>query len=196
MAAAGAAAARFEAAPGRPRSPMRCTCPAARYVPEGVGSCLLGDAGTTGDAPPDAPGAVPVEPSAICGQEDRSFAALADGQVNRAGGTRCQRDGDDIAALARDHQRTVSALGAESLGRWSTSPRTLRTTLPRSSGSQRSLCEIRLRYQSCSHAGRIARGRSRGRGAYTRRSSAHGALGRALTRRARNGLGPEPLAAI
>jgi hypothetical protein len=55
---------------------------------------------------------VPVQLSAIGGQEDRSFAALADGQVDRPGGARRERDGDDLAVLAGDGERPVPALDA------------------------------------------------------------------------------------
>src|SRR6266487_5393626 len=44
----------------------------------------------------DPPGAVPVQPPPVCGQEHRPFGVLADGQVDRPGGARCQRDGDDL----------------------------------------------------------------------------------------------------
>jgi hypothetical protein len=81
-------------------------------VPQRVGSYLLGDPGMAGYPADDAPGAVPVQPPPGRCQEERSFAALADGQVNRTGSTGCQRDGDDLAALGRDHQGTVAALGA------------------------------------------------------------------------------------
>jgi hypothetical protein len=82
---------------------------------EGARPYGLGDADPAGGAPDDPPSAVAVQPPAIRRQEDRSFAAFADGEVNRAGGAGCQRDGDDLAALARDHQGTVAALSAEGL---------------------------------------------------------------------------------
>ena len=56
------------------------------------------------------PGAVPVQPSPVRGQEHRPAGPFADGQVDRAGGPRRQRDGDDLAALAGDCQRPVPAL--------------------------------------------------------------------------------------
>lgn len=46
----------------------------------------------------DAPGAVAVQPPGDS-EEDGPFAAFADGQVNCPGGARCERDGDDLAAL-------------------------------------------------------------------------------------------------
>lgn len=51
-------------------------------VAEGVRSYGLSDSGPAGGAPDNPPSAVAV----IGRQEDRSLAALADGQVNRAGG--------------------------------------------------------------------------------------------------------------
>jgi len=66
--------------------------------------------------PADDPrGAVPVEPPAIGGQEDRPVAALADGQVDRPRRAWRQRDGDDLAAFAGDDQRPVAALDTQRL---------------------------------------------------------------------------------
>ena len=75
----------------------------------------LGAAGPAGDAADDPPGAMAVHPPTVGTKEYRPFAALADGQVDRPGGTRRERDGDDLAALARDHQSTVAAFGAQGL---------------------------------------------------------------------------------
>jgi hypothetical protein len=58
---------------------------------------------------------VPVQSLAIGGQEDRPFAALTDGQVDRPRSPRRERDGDDLAAFAGDDQRPVAALDAERL---------------------------------------------------------------------------------
>ncbi|MGH3232105.1 MAG: hypothetical protein ACRDOH_02260 [Streptosporangiaceae bacterium] len=49
----------------------------------------------------DPPGAAPVQPPTVCGQEHRPASAFADGQVDRPGGARRQRDGHDLAALIR-----------------------------------------------------------------------------------------------
>ena len=49
-------------------------------------------------------------------EENRPAHALADGQVDRPGRARCQRDSDDLAALARNDQRAVPALDAQVLG--------------------------------------------------------------------------------
>jgi hypothetical protein len=47
-------------------------------VPERVRPDGLGDPGAPGDSADDLPGAVPVQPTGVRGQEDGSFAALAD----------------------------------------------------------------------------------------------------------------------
>jgi hypothetical protein len=75
----------------------------------------LADPGTAGDPADDPRGAVPVQAAAIGGQEDRSFAALADGQVDRAGRPWCERDCADLAGLAGDDQGPVAALDAQRL---------------------------------------------------------------------------------
>jgi hypothetical protein len=73
----------------------------------------LGYSGAAGDPADDPPGAMPVQPAAIGGQEDRSFGALADGQVDRPCGARRQRNGDDLAAFAGDDQGPVPAFDAQ-----------------------------------------------------------------------------------
>ena len=75
----------------------------------------LGDPGAAGHPADDPPSAVAVQPAAIGGQEDRSLAALADGQVDRPRGARRKRDGDHLAALAGDHQGAVPTLDAQGL---------------------------------------------------------------------------------
>jgi hypothetical protein len=59
---------------------------------------VLADPGPPGDLADDPPGAVPVQPP-VGGEEDRAVAAFAGGQVDRPGGARRERDGDDLAAL-------------------------------------------------------------------------------------------------
>ena len=54
------------------------------------------------------PGAVPVQPPPVRGQEHRAAGAFADGQVDRPGGPRCQRDGDD-RNIRRDQRNACSA---------------------------------------------------------------------------------------
>jgi hypothetical protein len=55
----------------------------------------------------DDPGcAVPVQPPPVRGDEQRSSAAFAGGQVDGAGSARRERDGDDLAALAGNGRGT------------------------------------------------------------------------------------------
>ena len=68
---------------------------------------VLGDPRPVGDAADDPPGSVPVQSPPVRGEEDRSLAPLADGQVDGPRGARCQRDGDDLAAPAGDDQGPV-----------------------------------------------------------------------------------------
>ena len=58
---------------------------------------------------------MPIRPPAIDSREQGSFSALADGQVDRPGGARGERDSDDFAALAGDQQGPVPALKTEVL---------------------------------------------------------------------------------
>jgi hypothetical protein len=58
----------------------------------------LRDPGAAGDLADDPGGAVTVRPVAVGVQEDWSCAAIADGQVDRAGGARRERDSDDKPA--------------------------------------------------------------------------------------------------
>ena len=76
---------------------------------------LLGDTSLAGYPADDAPGAAAVQPPLVGSEEDGSFAALADGQVDRTCGARRKRDGDDLAALAGDNQRAVAAFCAHAL---------------------------------------------------------------------------------
>jgi len=84
-------------------------------VPERVGRDGLGDPGAAGGLADDPPGAVPVQPPPVRGQEHRPFGALADGQVYRPGGAWRQRDGDHLAALTGDRHRPVPAFQAQLL---------------------------------------------------------------------------------
>ena len=84
-------------------------------VPERVRRDGLGDPGAAGDLADDPPGAVPVQPPPVRGQEHRPVGSFADGQVDRAGGARCQRDRDDLSALAGDRQGPVPAFQAQVL---------------------------------------------------------------------------------
>jgi hypothetical protein len=84
-------------------------------VPEGVRPDGLGDPGAAGYPADDPGGAVPVQPPAARGEEDGSFAAFPGGQVDRPRCAWCERDGDDLAALAGDHQGPVPALHPQRL---------------------------------------------------------------------------------
>ena len=84
-------------------------------MPQRVGADVIGDPGAAGDPVHDPGGAVPVQPPPVRGEEQRSFVALADGQVDRAGGARRERDGDDLAALMGDEQGPVPAFHAQVL---------------------------------------------------------------------------------
>jgi hypothetical protein len=59
--------------------------------------------------------AVPVQPPSVRSEKQRAFGALAYRQVDRAGGARGERDGDDLAALAGDDQGAVAAFQAQVL---------------------------------------------------------------------------------
>src|SRR5208282_1819677 len=64
-------------------------------VPQRVRADVLADTGAARDLADDPPGAVPVQPPPVMGEEDRSLAAFPGGQVDRPGGAGRQRDGDD-----------------------------------------------------------------------------------------------------
>src|SRR5260370_41432054 len=83
--------------------------------PERVRADVLADPGAARDPADDPPGAVPVQPAPVSGEEDRAFGAFAGGQVDRPGGAGRERDGDDLAALAGDRQGPVPALQAQVL---------------------------------------------------------------------------------
>ena len=84
-------------------------------MPERVRRDGLADPGATRGAADDPPGAVPVQPPPVRGQEHRAAGTLADGQVDRPGGARREQNGDHLAALAGDGQRPVPALQAQML---------------------------------------------------------------------------------
>jgi hypothetical protein len=76
---------------------------------------LFADPGAAGHPADDPGGAVPVQPPPVRGEEQRSFGPLAGRQVDRPGGARRERDGDDLAAFAGDDQGAVAALQAQVL---------------------------------------------------------------------------------
>jgi len=79
-------------------------------VPKCVRPDRLVDPSSAGESSDDPPGRVPVQSFAVVAAEDRALRPLADGEVDRPGGSRCERDGDDLAALAQDGQSAVAAL--------------------------------------------------------------------------------------
>ncbi len=82
-------------------------------VPQGVRSDLLGQPGASRDAADNPVGSVPVQPLPGWGDEDRPLAAFADGQVDRPGGARGERDDGFLAALSGNGQGLVTAFVAE-----------------------------------------------------------------------------------
>jgi hypothetical protein len=84
-------------------------------VPERVRADVLTDTGTARDLADDPPGAVPVQPPPVSGEEEGTVAPFPGGQVDRSGGAGCERDSDDLAALAGDRQGPVPALQAQVL---------------------------------------------------------------------------------
>ena len=84
-------------------------------MPQCVRRDQLGDPGTASCPADDPPSAVPVQSPPIRGQEHRPFGTFADGQVDRPGGTRRQRDRHHLAALARDGESPVAALESQVL---------------------------------------------------------------------------------
>jgi len=85
-------------------------CVSERVRPDG-----LRDPSALSDPADYSSGAVPVQTAAIHSYEDGPFASFADGQVNRPRGAGCQRDGDDLAALAGDDHGPVAAFNAQGL---------------------------------------------------------------------------------
>ncbi len=84
-------------------------------VTKGVRADGFGDPGPACHPAHNSPGAVTVQPLAVTAEEERSFAAFPDGQVDRSGGAGREPDGDLLAALADDAEGPVPALKAECL---------------------------------------------------------------------------------
>ena len=84
---------------------------------EGVAQRVRADrlvhSGASGDAAHDPARAVAVHSLTVRAQEDRSVEPFTDREVDRAGGTRGERDGDDLAALAQHGQGAVATFEAE-----------------------------------------------------------------------------------
>ena len=81
-------------------------------VTQGVGSDSLGDAGTSGDAPHDPGGGVTVKAMTVGTEEEGSFAAFPDGEVDGSGGAWRERDEDGLGTLAKDGEGAMPALEA------------------------------------------------------------------------------------
>jgi hypothetical protein len=84
-------------------------------VPERARADVVADPGAARDFADDPPGAVPVQPPPVVGEEDGAVAAFPGGQVGRPGGAGRERYGDDLAALAGNRQGPVPALQAQVL---------------------------------------------------------------------------------
>ncbi len=84
-------------------------------VPQRVGRDGFGDPRAARNFADDPPGAVPVQPPSVGGEEDGPVTPFPGGQVDRPGGARRERNGDDLAALADDRQGPVPALQAQML---------------------------------------------------------------------------------
>src|SRR5260221_12090813 len=91
--------------------PQRDACVEGRgneSVPECVGPYRLGDPGAASHAADDTRGTVPVQPSAIGGDEDRGFTPLANRKVDSTGGAR----GKGMGAILPPLGGVVSVRGA------------------------------------------------------------------------------------
>src|SRR5687768_936924 len=84
-------------------------------VAEGVRPNRLVDPRPAGEATHNPPCGVAVEPRAIPADEDRTVDPLSERQVDRSCGTGCERDRDDLAALAQHREGAMAALDAERL---------------------------------------------------------------------------------
>jgi hypothetical protein len=82
-------------------------------VPQRVWADRLVDSGAAGDPSHDPTGAVAVHSQTVRPEEDRAFQSFADGQVDRSGGARRERDRDNLAALAQHGEGAVAAFDAE-----------------------------------------------------------------------------------
>ena len=84
-------------------------------VAKGVWPDWLVDPGSTGDAPYDPAGGMPVKAPSIGADEDGSRQALADGEVDSPGCAWRQRHRHNLASFAHHRQRPVAALEPEGL---------------------------------------------------------------------------------
>jgi hypothetical protein len=85
-------------------------------VAQAVWSDGLIDSGPAGDSANDPAGAVSVHPLTVGTSEDRAVESFANGQVDRPGGARRERDRDDLAAVGQDGEGPVPAFEAKGFG--------------------------------------------------------------------------------
>jgi hypothetical protein len=71
-------------------------------VPQRVGSDSFHDPGFAGDATDDPCRGVAFEAAVGVVAQEGSFGPFPDGEIDGAGGARCERDDDDLAAFAED----------------------------------------------------------------------------------------------
>src|SRR5436190_518560 len=82
-------------------------------MPQRVRPGSLGDASTARDATHDPSGGVAIESLTVDSNEDGSFAALTDREVDGAGSSGRQWDGDDLPTFAVDGQSAVAPFEAQ-----------------------------------------------------------------------------------
>jgi hypothetical protein len=82
---------------------------------QGVRADRLGDPSPAGDTPDDPAGPVTVETLLFSGHEDRAAGPFPDPEVDSTGGTRRERNGDALAALAHDGKGPMSSLDTQGL---------------------------------------------------------------------------------
>jgi hypothetical protein len=87
-------------------------CSSDKCMPKRVGRNDLGDPSAAGGLADDPPGAVPVQPPSVRGEEHRPFGAFADGQVDRPSGPWRQRTVTTLPPLRVIVNVRVTALQA------------------------------------------------------------------------------------
>ena len=83
-------------------------------MPERARADVVADPGAARDFADDTPGAVPVQPPPVVGEEDGAVAAFPGGQVDRPGGAGRERYGDDLAALIADSHMLADMVRTDS----------------------------------------------------------------------------------
>jgi hypothetical protein len=82
-------------------------------VPQSMRADRLGDLRTAGDPPDDPAGPIPVKTPTV--RRDEDAVTFSDGQIDRPRGTRRQRDGDGLPALAHDGEGPMTPFEAQGL---------------------------------------------------------------------------------